>query len=316
MKVSIVGAGKKRNGIGEYIARYFHENGANVTAVLGTTEETSKRASMALRKYGIEARSCTDFLEMVDREKPDAAVIASPASTHFDYLVKCIHFGLNIFCEKPFIWGDADDMERQAEAVLEKAREKRLIVAMNSQLPFLIRSYETICGKIEVERTNHFVINLCPAVSGREMIPESAPHALSLLHHVFGPGKIQRLSFEPAEERKMTIRFEYLFDQSECDVSINLTTQEKQPRDLSFGFNGRIVTRSLDLKDYAIYFNYEDLRVRVCDPLEQSVKNFMDAVEKKIDPLIGYSHILNNMRLLKQINDGYGEFEKRHAWRN
>jgi hypothetical protein len=33
----------------------------------------------------------------------------------------------------------------------------------------------------------------------------------------------------------------------------------------------------------------------------------MDAVEKKTDPLIGYSHILNNMKLLKQINDGYLE---------
>jgi hypothetical protein len=207
-------------------------------------------------------------------------------------------------------------MESRVEEILGKANEKGLTVAMNSQLPFSIRSYETICGKIEVQKPNHFVINLSPGVMGREMIPESVPHALSLLYEVFGPGKIQRLSFEAVEERQMSIQFEYLFGQNRCTVSVNLTHEEKQPRDLSFGFNDRIVSRSLDLTHYAIYFNYGDVKVRIADPLELSVKNFMDAVEKKTDPLIGYFHILNNMRLLKQIYDGYGELKKRKAWKN
>jgi hypothetical protein len=308
MKVSVIGAGKRRNGIGEYIAKYFHENGARVTAVLGKTEESSKQASLSLTKYGIEAHPYTDFFKMVGNEMPDAVVIASPSSTHYDYLLKCIDSALNVFCEKPFVLCETDEMERRVEEILTKANEKGLIVAMNSQWPFSIPSYETICGKIEVQKINHFLINLSPGVRGREMIPVSVPHALSLLYHVFGPGKIQRLSFESDEARKMTIHFEYLFDHSKCEVFINLTTQEKQPRDLSFGFNDRMVSRNLDLNQYAIYFNYRGLRVRISDPLELSVQNFIEALEKKLDPLIGYSHIQHNMMLLKKINDGYIEF--------
>jgi hypothetical protein len=52
------------------------------------------------------------------------------------------------------------------------------------------------------------------------------------------------------------------------------------------------------------------------DPLELSVKNFMEAVKKKTDPLIGYPHILHNTSLLKEIDDGFGEFEKRDLWKS
>jgi hypothetical protein len=52
------------------------------------------------------------------------------------------------------------------------------------------------------------------------------------------------------------------------------------------------------------------------DPLELSVKNFMEAVQKKSEPLIGYPHILHNTLLLKEIDDGFGEFEKRSLWKS
>ena len=136
MKISIIGAGRTRNGIGEYIGKYLHKNRARVTSVLGTTEKSSLQASSALRKYGIEAHSYTTFNEMVRGEKPDAVVIASPSSTHYEYLLKSIDSGLHIFCEKPFLWDDHTDTRKRIEDIFEKARGKRLVIAMNSQWPF------------------------------------------------------------------------------------------------------------------------------------------------------------------------------------
>jgi hypothetical protein len=46
------------------------------------------------------------------------------------------------------------------------------------------------------------------------------------------------------------------------------------------------------------------------DPLESSVRNFMEAVTKKTEPFIGARHIFHNLSLLKKIDDGFGEFEK------
>jgi hypothetical protein len=316
MKASIIGAGRTRNGIGEYIGKYFHQHGAKVTSVLGTTEKTTLEASSALRKYGIEAHSYTDFDAMVSAEKPDIVVIASPPSTHHDYLLKCLDWGLHIFCEKPFIWDDDTDIRKRIEDIFEKAREKRLTIAMNSQWPFSIDDYEKICGEIRIGQTNHFSMRMSPFSPGRVMIPESVPHPLSILYCRLGPGRIEGLNFESNTEEEMNIRFTYLFGTRDCDVLIKLVHQRTQPREFSYGFNDRIVFRSLDLKDYEIYFHYGNKKLRIADPLELSVKNFMEAVEKGAEPLIGPPHILQNTSLLKAVYSGFGEFEKRAAWKS
>jgi len=142
MKVSIIGAGRARNGIGEYIGKYFHRHGGKVTSVLGTTEKTSLQACSALRKYGIEAHPYTDFDKMVRTERPEVVVIASPSSTHYEYLLKSIDSGLHVFCEKPFIWGDLTNIPKTAEEIFNNAREKKLTIAMNSQWPFALKDYE------------------------------------------------------------------------------------------------------------------------------------------------------------------------------
>ena len=316
LNVSIIGAGRTRNGIGEYIGKYFHQHGAIVTSVLGTSENTSLRASLGLRKYGVEARPYTDFDRMVKREKPDAVVIASPSSTHYEYLIKCLGSGLHIFCEKPFIWNDHRDVRERVEDIFEKARQEKLTIAMNSQWPFSLGAYEAISGKVVIQNSNTFIMTMSPPFPGREMISESVPHALSLLYSLLGVGEIEGLCFESDGERGMSIRFSYLFDTRSCEVSIHLTSQETAPRDFSFGLNGRIVSRSLGLENYEIYFHYEEKKMKIVDPLELSVKNFLRALERETEPFIGYLHILHNMSLLKQIDDGFGEFVKNKTWEN
>jgi len=313
MNVSIIGAGRTRNGIGEYIGKYFHQHGGKVISALGTTEKTSLQACSALRKYGIEAHPYIHFDEMVKTERPEVVVIASPSSTHYEYLLKSIDSGLHIFCEKPFIWGDRANITQTVKGIFRKARAKKLTIAMNSQWPFAINDYEKICGEARIKKKNTFLIKMAPAVPGREMIPESVPHALSLLYCLLGEGEIEDLKFESGGAREMSIRFTYLFGTKTCDVFIQLTYHETQPRDFSFGLNGQIVSRSLDLENYAIYFNYGSKKLRIMDPLESSVKNFMEAVAKKTGPFIGTRHIFHNLSLLKKIDDGFGEFEKRNS---
>jgi hypothetical protein len=284
--------------------------------VLGTTEKTSLQASFALRKYGIEAHPYTTFDEMVKVEEPDIVVIASPSSTHYEYLLKCLDSGLHIFCEKPFLWGDHTDIRKRIEDIFEKARGKKLTIAMNSQWPFSLGAYEEICGKIRIQETSHFFMRMSPFSPGRVMIPESVPHPLSILYFRYGAGEIKQLNFEPGGEGKLDIRFTYLFGTRACDVLIKLVHQENQPREFSYGFNNRIVSRSLDLENYEIYFHYGNKKLRIVDPLESSVKNFMGALEKKTEPLIGAPHILHNMLLLKEMDDGFGEFQKRTSWKS
>jgi predicted dehydrogenase len=315
MKISIIGAGRNRNGIGEYIGKYFHQHGGKVTSVLGTTEKTSIQASLVLRRYGIEARPYSDFDEMVRMERPDAVVIASPSSTHYGYLLKSLDSGLHIFCEKPFIWDDHTDILKRVEDVLKKASQKKLTIAMNSQWPFSIEAYEDLCGKLGFEKLNTFFIRMSPFSLGKAMIPESLPHPLSLLYCLLGAGEIKDLNFESGGEGEVNIRFTYLLGTKACNAAVRLVHQKTPPRELSFGFNDRIAVRSLDLQNYEIYFNYGDKKLKIQDPLELSVRDFMEAVAKKIEPLIGTRHILHNMSLLKEIDEGFAEFGKRNLWK-
>lgn len=310
IRVSIIGARKNRNGIGEYIGKYLRQNRAEIISVLGTTEKTSESAALSLRKYGIESHPYIDFCEMVEKEKPDTVVIASPSSTHYEYLVKCVDWGLNVFCEKPFIKPDLDDVREKVENILKKAKEKRLTVAMNSQWPFAMKYYKKICGEVEIKKSNKFFITMSPFASGKEMIPESVPHVLGLLYFLFGKGEIGDLNFEFAEEEEMVITFRYLFGTKDCKVLIKLIRKEEQPRMLQFGWNDKVVSRSLNLKNYDVYLNYGNRKLKITDPLELSVRDFIEALERKVEPLIGYSHILCNMSLLKQIYDGYPKLQK------
>jgi len=302
MNVSIIGARRRRSGIGEYIGKYFHKNGATITSVMGTTEKTAQDASFGLRKYGIDSTPYTDFYKMAENENPDTTVIASPPSTHYEYLAKCVDLGLNIFCEKPFVWQETNDMRGIVEHLFEKAGQKNVTVAMNSQWPFSMRYYEELCGPVDSEKTGTFFIDMSPLSRGREMIPESIPHALSMLYWVFGDGEIGGLHIEP-HEGKMIMRFTYLSKTGDCDVFINLARREQQPRDFRFGFNDRIVRRILDFGNYDIYFSYEGRRIKIIDPLELSVQDFIKAVKEGREPLIGYPHIMSNMSLLKAIYD-------------
>lgn len=181
MKLSIIGARRNHTGLGEYIAKYFRKNGAKVVSVLGTNKKSAQKVAGSLKRYHINARPFTGFAKMVKETSPDAIVIASPFPIHYDYIKKSIDSGLSVFCEKPFIWDVAGDIVRKTEALITKARRKKLALAMNSQLSFAIASCERLCGKITPEETHRFLVNMNPSMTGEAMIPESLPHPLSIL---------------------------------------------------------------------------------------------------------------------------------------
>jgi len=304
MRTAIVGAGKRRNGIGQYIGKYFQKNGASVISVIGTTKETAQKAASVLTQYEIDATYYTDFDRMLKKEQPDTVVIASPALSHHEYLLKCVEQGVHVFCEKPFIWKNKNniDINSLLENIFEKAESKNLTIAMNSQWPFSLPFYEALCGPVVKQTAGTFFIRLSPMVSGKEMILDSVPHALSMLYYVFDDGQINNLNID-AEKEKITIKFHYILPTGCCEVRIELVRTVLQPRNFSYGFNNKIIHRVLDLDRYDISFMYSDRIMRISDPLELSVRDFISAVRDKREPLIGKTHIMSNMRLLKKIYD-------------
>ncbi|MBA2880799.1 hypothetical protein HNR65_001117 [Desulfosalsimonas propionicica] len=312
MKTAIIGAGRKRNGIGQYIAKYFHQSGAQVTAVLGTTESSAQQAALSLASYGITAAAYTGFSEMIEKKRPEAAVIASPVDTHYHYLAQCIDHGVHIFCEKPFV--SMDDIAGDAGAclgsVFYEAGRRNLKIAMNAQWPFSLPFYECLCGPVAPDETQNFFIQLAPSVSGKDMILDSVPHALSMLYRVFGSGDVAGLHIRENKKNKvMEIIFDYVHSGGVCRTMIELVHTLSQPRDFAYGFNNKIVHRIIDVETYDICFQYQGQTIHITDPLELSVQDFLSSVIKKRPPAMGEQMIINNMALLAQIYQNYSNAE-------
>jgi len=302
MKVAIIGAGKNRSGIGEYIAREFSRCGAAVAAVMGTSAATARKAAGALQRYGISAAAYTDIDSLLAQARPDAVVIASPAATHQEYLQRLLAAGVHVFCEKPFIWPALDDLQGQLERIFRQAGDRQLLIAMNSQWPFALPAYEEACGPLAGQTISACYVRLSPQARGSQMIPEAMPHALSILYAACGPGELAEPAVDGGDE-ELTVTFGYRFGSTTCRTVVRLTHQAEQPRSFEFGFNEKIVTRVVEPSCYDIYFTGQGKKIKIVDPLALSVRNFIRAVAGQGELLIGRDHIADTMILLKAIGD-------------
>ncbi len=300
MNIAVVGAGRTVNGIGSYIAKYFHQHHMPVTAVLGSSAASSSRIAAELEQYGIQAKAFSSFKTMIARAKPYAIVIASPTPTHAFYIELCVSAGLHVFCDKPFVAADTFALSGLLVRVLRRTHGSGLTIAMNSQWPFVLPFYEALCGSVVPNTVRSFAIRLSPTVLGPDMIQDSVPHALSILYSALGNGEILDLMFTRDGEGYV-IDFSYQTDQTCCAVTIALVQELYQPRTFAFGFNGRIATRVIDPATYAMSLVYQDKILAIPDPLELSVMDFIISLSGAHAPHIGPDHIVRTTMLLQQI---------------
>ncbi len=299
MNIAVIGAGRKRNGIGAYSARFAHVEGAHIVAVLAQDVATARQDADGLKEYGITADAYGDMETLIDRHRPDAFIIASPAATHADYCARAVAAGMHVLCEKPFIWDNGCN-PRLATRILDNANTQGLIVAMNSQWPFVLPIYEQLCGLPPASQIESFHIQLAPLSRGRDMIPDSMPHALSILYTVLGQGSLEQIELQPASDL-LQVSFTYVTTHGRCLVTADLVHETRQPRSFAFGFNGSIAQRIIDMATYRIAFTCGDQSCEADDPLQLCVRDFLHACSGGVAPQIGRAHIVDTMKMLQQV---------------
>ncbi len=81
--------------------------------VVAGSELRKERLDEISSQWGI--RGYTDYLEMLEKEKPDIACILTPASTHREIVENVAEYSVNVLCEKPIALSVLD-----ARAMIEK----------------------------------------------------------------------------------------------------------------------------------------------------------------------------------------------------
>ena len=101
--------------------------------IVATCDVIKERADEAAAKYGGNAYA--DFVEMYDKESPDAIVVCTPPCAHGDIEAEAARRGIHIFVEKPV----AISME-MAKGVLDAVRDAGIIC----QVGYMFRLSEPI----------------------------------------------------------------------------------------------------------------------------------------------------------------------------
>ncbi len=102
-----------------------------ITALCDIWEEyRQKYASGRLRTYGYEHNAYTDIHEMLDKEKDrlDAAIVATPDFWHADHAVACLNAGLHVYCEK-----EMSNTLPNARRIVVAARESGKLLQVGHQ---------------------------------------------------------------------------------------------------------------------------------------------------------------------------------------
>lgn len=120
VRIGIIGLGK----MGRMCIRVFGEN--HLAKVAALCARRPEQVDAAATEFG--ATGYTDYRKMLDQEKLDAVVIATPDNWHYDFAYAALEAGCHVFVEKPFTTNTAE-----ADSLLRLARQKhrKIQVAFN-----------------------------------------------------------------------------------------------------------------------------------------------------------------------------------------
>ena len=281
-RVLIVGARRRKQGLGEFIAQYFHEQGAEICGIVGTSSASVEEAASHLQQqYGIATRGYTDLATAINQTNPTVVVIASPTGVHRQHLDTVAASGISCLCEKPLFWEDGrscepDDVERLVDRFCGDGKLLKLV----TQWPETLDEYYSLYPAVKDQPVKRFGMLLGPASFGINMAIDSLPHVLSMVHCLTGVGEVQKVEAKYNGPEHLNIAFDYRHATGCLEVSVDLIQSPESPRPAGYAINGHDVRRSIQIPEYQMMFTDESgKQVTVEDPLKKLVRHTLADLE-------------------------------------
>jgi len=276
LRVGIVGAGRTRQGLGPFLARWFEKSGAHIHGVSGRDPVRNRDAAVSMaEQLGHDVLPFDDAHTLA--RNVDALVVACPVEGHLAGLDAALAAGVPCLSEKPFVpWRDAELGLQRVRAF----RERGLLLAENCQWPFALPALDELHPQVRRSPVRTLSMRLSPAWPGHVMVEDSLSHVLSLLQALVPLPQDARVvdvretdGGDAATEN--VVRFSVLGGTEDVAVALHLQCCPQQPRPAWFAVDGERLDRELG-EDYAISFRSADGRaVNVQDPLDALVYGFV-----------------------------------------
>jgi predicted dehydrogenase len=281
-RVLIVGARRRKQGLGEFIAQYFHDQGAEICGIVGTSSPSVEDTARHLQQqYGITTRGYTDLKSAIEQSNPTVVVIASPTGVHRQHLETVASTGISCLCEKPLFWDEGRPVDpNEVEHLVGQFCDEGQLLQLITQWPETLDEYYSIYPEVKDQPVERFEMLLGPASSGTNMVIDSLPHVLSMVHCLTGVGDIQNPRSVLKNPEHLTVSFEYRHGRGCLEVAVDLIQTPESPRPAGYAINGYAVRRSIQLPEYQMMFSGESgEQVAVEDPLEKRVRHYLADLE-------------------------------------
>ena len=278
----IIGARRRNQGLGEFIAQYFHEQGAEVCGIVGTSPTSVEEALHHLKnRYGIHTQGFTDLPEAIERSQPNIMVIASPNQYHLEHLQVAAKYKLSCLCEKPLFWKDHEPLvQREVETLVDRFHRNGKLLQLVTQWPCTLDDFFSLYPDAKNEPLQRLSMLLGPVSSGINRVVDSLPHVLSMIHSLVGIGSVKNVSGYQEDEKRLKVSFDYHHAGGHLEVKVILVQSPERPRPAGYALNSSLVWRTIRQKDYQMFFSGNSgERIRVKDPLKKLVRRFLDDLE-------------------------------------
>ena len=289
--VGIIGAARRHQGTGPFIARSFARLGHNIAGVVGTSANSSKQACSDLAtNYSIATQAYSDFEHLASEQALDIIVISSPPSTHLSYLEQALSHGYHVFCEKPLWWpaGDTNNLTEadyldKIEHIIGLARSNRCYIHINTQWPYTLKDFIRLHPSALINnKITQFAMHLSPQSEGISMLVDAASHGLSILYQLAGRGNIDNLRTRQ-EKSSVAMDFDYLHSDGCIKTTLGFVQSNETPKPASYQINGFGVKRMVALPEYQIQLQSDLQTVPIQDPLDASIMDFLAALDAQLE---------------------------------
>ncbi|MBI4558072.1 MAG: Gfo/Idh/MocA family oxidoreductase [Candidatus Hydrogenedentes bacterium] len=302
VRVAIVGA----RGIGKHHAKWWALEGADVCAIVGTSEASMNTTRAALRElFPFDGASFTDMAKMLEVTDPDIVDVCSPPPCHAGHVRAALEAGADVLCEKPFVY----DPQLSHEVLLTQARElAELAVSRLCHLGMCAQyaaGGQMFCRIWKDHFANKPITKYCGHLAspakGRAPDPERvwvdlSPHPLSVLRVLAPEGRIRWESVTVEFEGYRAVAWFYVERPGEvpleCEIIAENTTEPPQ-NIRKFGFNDEVFTVEGETDDRGVY--RARIETSLGNSIERDMMHWIIHRFKKKAPLVGSAEARINL---------------------
>jgi len=257
--------------------------------------------------YGISTPGYTDLKSAIEQSSPTVVVIASPTGMHHQHLETVASFGISCLCEKPLFWDDGSQVDaKEVERLVNHFCGEGQLLQLVTQWPETLDEYYSLYPEVKGQPVERFEMLMGPAASGINMVIDSLPHVLSMVHCLTGIGKIQNSRAASKNPEQMRVSFEYRHAAGCLEVTVDLVQTPESPRPAGYAINGHAVRRTIQLPEYQMMFSDASGKQALLeDPLKKRVRNFLADLEsgqptnkkQMIASMIDLKNIVENLQI-------------------